>query len=89
MKFATSAERFWWFLITCNTRSCDVRVEIGFKLRHARRFVFFAAFFMQTHPSAPSLADVIPDIHLQHRADAANHWFSLERQAESMAAKAS
>jgi hypothetical protein len=52
-------------LIICNARSCDVRVEIGFELRHARRFVFLAAFFVQAHPSSPPLAEVIPDVHLQ------------------------
>jgi hypothetical protein len=30
--------------------------------------VLLAAFFVQTHPSAATPADVIFDIHLQHRA---------------------
>ena len=43
--------------------------------------VLLAAFFVQAHPTAPSLGEVIPDVHLQHRTDAADriahrgtHW---------------
>ncbi len=57
-------------LVVPDARCRDVCVEIRFQLWHARRFVFLAAFFVQAHPSAPSLAEIIPDVHLQHRADA-------------------
>jgi len=45
--------------IVCDSRRRDARIEIGFEFRHAWRFVLLAAFFVQTHPSAPSLAEVI------------------------------
>jgi hypothetical protein len=42
----------------------DVRVEIRFQLGHTRRFVLLATLFVQAHPSAPSLAEVIPNLPL-------------------------
>ena len=56
--------------VVCNARSRDVCVQIGFEFGHARCFVFLAPFFVQTYLSAPPLAEVISDIHLQDRADA-------------------
>ena len=38
-----------------------------FRAWGAGHLVFLAAFFVQTYPSAPSLAEVIPYIHLQDR----------------------
>lgn len=56
-------------LVVCDARSGDVRMEIGFELGYARRFVLLAAFFMQANPCAPSLSKVVAHIHLQHSAD--------------------
>jgi hypothetical protein len=56
--------------IACNAGGGDVLIQKGFQLVMTGRFVFLAAYLVQTHPAAPPLREVVADIHLQHRADA-------------------
>ena len=47
----------------------DIFIEIGFKPGDARRFMFLAAFLVQANSTAPSLYEVVADIHLHDRTD--------------------
>ena len=48
----------------------DVFIEVLFQIVMAGNLVLLAAFFMQAHPAAASLHEIIPHLHLQHGVDA-------------------
>src|SRR6185312_8438467 len=69
-----------------NTRRGDVLIKVSFELGDAGCLMLLAAFFVQPYPASPTLGVVIPDIHLQDRADAGkgvNHYGDERAVAQS------